>query len=113
MTIDLFAGIRVRDYATARVWYARVLGADPDFCPNDTEAVWKLDDHRFLYIQEDLDRPGHALHTILVDDLDARVAAIAALGPTPVLREEYPNGARKVVYRDADGNEVAFGEVPA
>ena len=40
MTIDLFAGIPVRDYAAAVSWYEQLLGAAPSFLPNDTEAVW-------------------------------------------------------------------------
>jgi hypothetical protein len=47
MTVDLFAGIPVRDYAAAAGWYERLLGAPPAFLPNDTEAVWELADHRY------------------------------------------------------------------
>jgi hypothetical protein len=50
--------------------------------------------------------------TIFVDDLDARVAAIAARGLEPAARETYRNGVRKVTYRDADANEVGFGGAP-
>jgi hypothetical protein len=46
MTLDLFAGIPVRDYTAAAAWYERLLGAPPSFLPNDTEAVWELADHR-------------------------------------------------------------------
>ena len=46
---------------------------------------------------------------IFVDDLDARVAAIAARGIEPDEHEPYADGVRKVIYRDPDGNEVAFG----
>lgn len=44
MTIDLFAGIPVRDYTAATTWYERLIGAPPSFLPNDTEAVWELAD---------------------------------------------------------------------
>jgi hypothetical protein len=44
MTLDLFAGIPVRDYTAAAAWYERLLGAPPSFLPNDTEAVWELAD---------------------------------------------------------------------
>jgi hypothetical protein len=50
--------------------------------------------------------------TIFLDDLDARVAAIAARGLEPDEQETYPSGVRKVVYRDPDGNELGFGGPP-
>ncbi|WP_214405957.1 VOC family protein [Pseudonocardia lacus] len=53
------------------------------------------------------------LHTVFVDDFDARVAAIAERGIEPVEREAYPNGARKALFRDPDGNEIGFGGGPA
>jgi hypothetical protein len=30
-----------------------------------------------------------------------------------VERETYPNGVRKALYRDPDGNEIGFGGGPA
>ena len=35
MTIYLFAGIPVDDYAAALTWYERLLGSPPAFFPND------------------------------------------------------------------------------
>lgn len=37
----LFAGLRVREFAAARMWYERLLG-EPTFVPHATEAVWTL-----------------------------------------------------------------------
>ena len=109
VTLDLFAGIPVRDYARAVEWYDRLLGTEPAFLPNDREAVWQLADHRFLYVETLPARAGHALHTVFVDDLAERVEAIAGRGISPVLEETYGNGVRKVIYRDPDGNEIGFG----
>jgi hypothetical protein len=50
--------------------------------------------------------------TVIVDDLDARIAAIAARGLQSRDDETLASGARKVTYRDPDGNEIAFGAVP-
>lgn len=108
MTIDLFAGNPVSDYQAARPWYERLLGAEPSFTPHATEAVWELAEHRYLYIVEDGERAGRAIHTLFVGDLDARVADIASRGIEPDERETYPGKARKAVYRDADGNEISF-----
>jgi len=92
--------------------YERLLGSEPAFLPHETEAVWELDEHRYLYIVEDAENPGGARITIMVDDLDARVAAIAARAIEPDERETYSNGVRKALYRDADGNEIGFGGLP-
>src|SRR6266511_4695095 len=56
---------------------------------NDNEAVWELAEHRCVYIVQLAEHAGHAQHTIFVDDLDARVAAIPARGIEPVNRETY------------------------
>src|SRR5688572_19745341 len=113
MTVDLFAGIPVRDYAAAVAWYERLLGTPPSFLPNDVEAVWELADHRFVFIEVRPDHAGHAMHTVFVSDFDARLAGIAERGLTPAERETYANGVRKAIFRDPDGNEFGFGGGPA
>ena len=109
MALDLFAGVPVSDYSAARRWYERLLGAEPSFLPHETEAVWELAEGRYLFIVEDAERAGRAIHTIFLEDLDARVADVASRGMEPDERETYPGKARKATYRDADGNEISFG----
>lgn len=108
MSLHLFAGLRVRDFQPARSWYERLLGK-PAFFPHATEAVWTLAEDRSVYVVEHADGAGQCVVTIFVDDLDARVAAIAERGLEPDDVESYANGVRKVIYRDPDGNEVGFG----
>jgi hypothetical protein len=109
MALDLYAGIRVSDYETAKPWYERLLGAEPSFIAHATEAVWELAEHRSVFIVEDAEGAGRATHTIFVDDLDTLIADIASRGIEPDKLETYPGKARKAIYRDADGNEVGFG----
>ena len=111
MSLHLFAGLRVRDFAQARTWYGRLLG-EPTFFPHDTEAVWTVADERSVYVVQDADRAGRCVVTLFVDDLDARVAEIAARGLEPDERETYENGVRKIVFRDPDGNEIGFAGAP-
>jgi hypothetical protein len=111
MSLHLFAGLRVRDFAAARPWYERLLG-EPSFFPHATEAVWTLAEDRSVYVVEHPDGAGRSVVTIFTEDLDAHVAAIAARGLEPDERETYSNGVRKVTYRDPDGNEVGFGGPP-
>lgn len=112
MTLDLFAGLPVSDYQRALVWYEQLLGSEPAFLPNETEAVWELAEHRYLYIEVLPERAGNALHTVFVDDLDERIQGMSARGIEAVSRETYENGVRKVIYRDPDGNEIGFGGAP-
>jgi glyoxalase/bleomycin resistance protein/dioxygenase superfamily protein len=109
MALDLFAGVRVSDYETAKPWYERLLGAEPSFIAHATEAVWELAEHRFLFIVEDAEGAGRAIHTVFVDDLDTLVADIASRGIEPDELVTYPGKARKAIYRDTDGNEIGFG----
>ena len=112
MPVDLFAGISVTDYAKALDWYEKLLGFPPAFFPNDVEAVWELAEHRYLYVENRPEHAGHALLTLFVDDLDARVAGAAERGVEPANRETYENGVRKVTYVDPEGNELGFGGAP-
>ena len=113
MSVDLFAGIAVSDYATALTWYEKLLGAPPAFFPNDVEAVWKIAEHRYVYIEHLPEKAGHAIHTLFLDDFDERIAAIAARGLTPAKEETYDNGVRKTTYVDPDGNEIGLGGAAA
>jgi catechol 2,3-dioxygenase-like lactoylglutathione lyase family enzyme len=107
--LDLFAGIPVTSYPDARKWYDRLLGSPPAFLPHDTEAVWELATHRYVYVVQLRKHAGHARLTLFVDDLDSLVAGIGKRGIKATMREAYPNGVRKITYRDPDGNEIAFG----
>jgi catechol 2,3-dioxygenase-like lactoylglutathione lyase family enzyme len=110
--LDLFAGIPVADYVAALSWYERLLSSPPTFFPHDTEAVWELAEHRYLYIVQQPEHAGHARLTLFVEDLDALVAQIAERGLDPVTRETYTGGVRKITYRDPDGNEIGLGGAP-
>ncbi|HEY1176472.1 MAG TPA: VOC family protein [Phytomonospora sp.] len=113
MTLDLFAGIPVRDRETATAWYEKLLGTPPAFLPNDTEAVWQVGEHQYLYVEVLPDKAGNAFHTLFVGDFDERLAAIAGRGLEPDERETYDNGVRKAIFRDPDGNEIGLGGAPA
>jgi predicted enzyme related to lactoylglutathione lyase len=112
MALELFAGIPVDNFDEAVGWYQQLFGSPPTFFPTDTEAVWELAEHRWVYIEQRPEHAGHAMNTILVDDLDALIARIAKQGLEPAKRETYENGVQKITYRDPDGNELGFGGAP-
>lgn len=113
MSVDLFAGIPVTDYARAVTWYQRLLGSEPSFLPNDVEAVWEVVAHGYVYVEVRPDHAGHARHTLFVDDLSDRIAAIGRRGLVPHHEETYDNGVQKLTFVDPDGNEIGFGGAPA
>ncbi|MDQ0955123.1 putative enzyme related to lactoylglutathione lyase [Streptomyces phaeochromogenes] len=112
MAVDLFAGIPVSDYARALAWYERLFGTPPTYVAGDAEAVWELAEHRSVAVEHRPEHAGHALHTVFVDDFDARVAGMADRGIEPTKRETYGNGVRKATYHDPEGNEIGFGGAP-
>ncbi|MFC5288679.1 VOC family protein [Actinokineospora guangxiensis] len=109
MSTDLFAGVPVSDYRAALQWYERLFGAPPAFFPNDAEAVWEVAEHRYLYIEHLPERAGHAKVMLFVPDYPATLRALAERGLHPAEVQTYDNGVSKAMFRDADGNEVAFG----
>src|SRR5215213_1208470 len=110
--LELFAGNRVSDYERAKEWYVRLLGAEPSFLAHATEAIWQLADHASVFIVEVEHGAGGAIHTVVVDDLDERVAAIAARGIQPDETETYSNGVRNFFFRHTAAYEIGFGGMP-
>jgi predicted enzyme related to lactoylglutathione lyase len=107
---EAFAGVAVADFPGLSAWYERLLGREPDMRPHDTEVVWKLTEGGWIYVVEDPDRAGGSLVTLLVDDLDAELAAIAERGIEAGLVETIPGKARKAEITDPEGNRVTFGQ---
>jgi catechol 2,3-dioxygenase-like lactoylglutathione lyase family enzyme len=107
----LFAGVPVSDYALAQAWYERLFGRPPDVHVHDEECMWQIADGGWIYVVAEADRAGSALITILVDNLDAFLAAAKQRG----IRfegdiETAPGKYRKAALRDPDGNSIAIGE---
>ena len=113
MSVELFAGIAVRDFESAVAWYERLFGSPPTFVVHETEVLWQVAEHGSVYVVQRPERAGLAMHTLFVEDLDERVAGISARGIEPADRETYDNGVRKIIYRDPEGNELGIGGGPA
>lgn len=108
-TVDLFAGFPVRDYEISLSWYNQLLSKSPSFFPNDIEAVWELSEHRYLYIKVLPEQAGEALNLVFLSDLNVFLDQVSRRGLKPALIEGLPNGVRKAIYMDPDGNHVEFG----
>lgn len=107
MTVGIFAGIPVRDYAIATVvraplWHhAQLLPQRRRGC---LAAFRKL---QCVHI-EDAQRAGGAVNMLWVEDPEAEVARTAATGMEPDDIEKH-DSVWKYVFHDADGNETGIG----
>lgn len=106
----VFAGIATAHYAAALPWYERLFGRPPDLLPQDEEAAWQLADTGWIYLVGDADRTGRALLTLLVDDLDEQVAALAERGLAPNEVETLSDAGRKAAFVDPEGNKITFAQ---
>ena len=100
----------MRDFRTALAWYESLLGSPPAFFATETEAVWQLGEHRWLYVEQVPDRAGRAMHTLFVPTSTPGPRKSPRAASSPQLDETYGDGVRKITYRDPEGNEVGFGQ---
>jgi predicted enzyme related to lactoylglutathione lyase len=107
---ELFAGVPVAELGSALAWYERLVGRPPDLVPNDNEAAWQLADAGWIYVVGDAERAGNALLTLLVDDLDAHLAAVGERGIAVGAVETVPGAVRLAVITDPDGNRITVGQ---
>jgi predicted enzyme related to lactoylglutathione lyase len=107
---EVFAGIAVSDRDAAIDFYERLLGAPPTMLPNDDEAAWQLSGGGWLYVLRDPERAGRAVVTLLVDDLDERLAAAVARGIEHGPFETKGGGVRTTWISDPDGNRIQIGQ---
>jgi predicted enzyme related to lactoylglutathione lyase len=111
LAIDvLFAGIPVADLDNALDWYERFLDGPPDMAPNETERAWQLTGDGWLYVVQDPGRAGHALVTLLVDDLDTRIRELNGRGIETGEVERLNERTRKLTVSDPDGNRIQLGQ---
>lgn len=111
--MHLFASIPVADRDDAAGWYERLIGRPPDLVPNDQEAAWRLTETGWIYIIVDAERAGSALHTLLVDDLDAFLAQLADGGIDSGPVRTIGDGVRGTVVSDPYGNRLQIGQPPS
>lgn len=112
MAIDvLFAGVPVAELGPAIDWWERFLGRPPDMTPNQSERTWQLTDDGWIYVVEDRVRAGNGLTTLIVDDLDARIAELNESGIETGNVERLNENTRTLMLADPDGNRIQLGEV--
>ena len=100
------AGLAVSDRDQAADWYSRLLGRPADMFPNDAEAAWQLAESASLFLRADPGRAGQGTIALVVTDLEAEVAQVAARGVATGPVEQVGEAGIKCVVTDPDGNSV-------
>lgn len=107
----LFAAVATADYARGLDWYVRFFGREPDLVPHATEAAWQVAEAGWIYLVADAERAGKATVTLIVDDLEGRLAQLAARGLAPERVEAVGPSGRKATVLDPEGNRLALAQV--
>ena len=110
MITQVFAGIPVADFETARHWYEIFAGRRPDLVPKPDEAAWQLAGTGWIYVVADAERSGSALVTLMVDDLEKQVGFIAMRGIVPESIDTVPGVVRRATLLDPAGNTITLGQ---
>ncbi len=105
---DIAAVIATKDYATARSWYSRVIGREPDLEPVDGVAEWQIAATAWLQLVLDHGRAGKTAVRIGVDDLAAQIEELTAEGIATGELVVIADLVKVVDVADPDGNEVSF-----
>ncbi len=111
-TTQVFAGLPVRDLASALEWYATFFGRPADEVVGD-EAMWQVTDSTWLFVAPDRQRAGGGLMTLGVASLEPYLSRWHASGLEHEPLETYDNGVRHVTIVDPDGNSLSLAEAPA
>lgn len=109
----VFASVPVANRDAAVAWYEHFAGRPPDLIPNDHEAAWQMTETGWIYVIEDADRAGSALHTLLVDDLDGFLHELAGRGLESGPVDTMGNGVRHTTITDPYGNRLQVGQPPS
>src|SRR5258705_9696952 len=108
MTItNALAALAVKDLRASAQWYRQLLGRPADSTPMPEVAEWRFERGGWLQVYQLAERAGGGSVTLAVDDIDATVRHIQALG---IDTSQRPSGdkVKTLMITDPDGNHVAF-----
>jgi predicted enzyme related to lactoylglutathione lyase len=111
MTVTLngvAAVVATRDFRSARSWYSRLMGRDPDLEPAERVAEWQITETGWLQLIEDLPRAGKLAVRIGVTDLATQVAVLADAGIATGEPVVIADLVAVVDIADPEGNEVSY-----
>jgi catechol 2,3-dioxygenase-like lactoylglutathione lyase family enzyme len=105
-------GIRTRDLARARAWYAKLLGREPDFLPAADVYEWRLAPGAWLQlVAGEPCEPGRGQVARLgVAEIDAARAALQAAGASVGDVWRIPDVVALCDFEDPFGNPLSIYE---
>jgi predicted enzyme related to lactoylglutathione lyase len=111
MTVTIvYAVIPASDLDTARVWWTRLLGREPDRVPMPSDVEWVFPSGG-LQLISDADHAGAGTVTLGVDDVDAELVDIAGRGVDVPQAQTVPSGQFRIAtLHDTDGNTVVLAQ---
>jgi hypothetical protein len=74
--------------------------------PNEREAAWQVHEAAWIVLIADAPAAGTALHTLIVDELDAFLGPIRERGVETGAVEPVGEGMRQAIVTDPDGNRL-------
>ena len=107
----LFAGVAVSDFPVSQSWYERFFARRADVIAHETEVMWQVTEHGWLYIVRDAAHAGSRLAAMAVSDIEKATSELGARGVAIGPIEPEGEAGRKAVARDPDGNSIAIIEV--
>lgn len=104
---NVLAGAAVTDFEATVAWYADLFGRPHDAAPMDGLAEWSFPTGGWLQVFADAERAGHSSVTLIVSDIAAVRASLAASGHTVEWSFDGDVTSGDVI-RDPDGNRIVF-----
>jgi catechol 2,3-dioxygenase-like lactoylglutathione lyase family enzyme len=102
----VLAVVAVRDIGTARAWYGKLFGREPDNDPMPNLIEWQVVPGGWVQVTEDARRAGYGLLNLAVSDLDEGVRELREMGLDPGEIIEANKGVRLCPLPDPDGNSI-------
>lgn len=99
------------DLATARTWWTKLLGREPDQVPMPSDLEWTFPSGGGLQLIDDAEHAGAGSVTLKADDVDAELVEIAGRGVQVPEAQTVPSGRFRIaMLRDPDGNTVMLAQ---
>ena len=106
---NALAGIAVRDLQSAKSWYEKLLGREPDTNPMKELYEWKFESGGWIQVFEDKKRAGSSSVTLVetsvpdrIKDLEAKHYEIVSKTDTDIIK--------LAIIKDPDGNQIVFAQ---
>ena len=102
------AVVPVRDIATARDWYTKLFGREPDNNPMPVLVEWQVTTDGWVQVSEDASRAGHGVANLAVADLEEAIGDLGRRGLSPGAIVDASKGVRLSELVDPDGNTITL-----